>query len=235
MSGDLLECKSLLGTRAEALASGSARYFTGKPCSRGHVASRYTAARACAECSKAATVAWQSRNLETVRAKRRDHNKAYYLKNADVLREKNNTYNAANREKRAEAERNRRLSKAEEIRAKDRARYAADPDGRKIHIRNWQLANPHKLASYNARRRAAELQATPSWLTSAQLDEIAEKYREAAELTAATGIEHHVDHIFPLRGKNFCGLHVPWNLQVLPAPENLAKGNKPPSHAHVFA
>lgn len=234
MSVDLLECKSLR-TRAEALASGSARYFTGKPCSRGHIAPRYTAGRACSECSKASTVAWQSRNLETVRPKQRDYNKDYYLKKAEELRRKNNAYNATNREKRAEAERNRRFSKAEEIRAKDRARYAADPDGRKIHVRNWQLANPHKLAAYNARRRAAELRATPSWLTPEQLSEIAEKYREAADLTESTGIEHHVDHIFPLRGKNFCGLHVPWNLQVLPAQENLAKGNKPPSHAQVFA
>jgi hypothetical protein len=41
-----------------------------------------------------------------------------------------------------------------------------------------------------------------------------------------TGIEWHIDHVIPLKSKIVCGLHVWNNLAVIPAVENLRKGNK---------
>ena len=36
---------------------------------------------------------------------------------------------------------------------------------------------------------------------------------------------HEVDHEIPLQGKGVRGLHVPWNLRVIPRVDNLTKGN----------
>jgi hypothetical protein len=56
-------------------------------------------------------------------------------------------------------------------------------------------------------------------------------YAEARRKTAETGILHVVDHVWPLKHPDCCGLHVPWNLQVITGTENDQKGNKLPTVA----
>ncbi len=77
-----------------------------------------------------------------------------------------------------------------------------------------------------AKRRAAKLQASPKWLTVGQLNEIKEFYLLAKELQWLSEEPLEVDHIVPLNGKEVRGLHVPWNLQILPESMNVKKGNR---------
>lgn len=80
--------------------------------------------------------------------------------------------------------------------------------------------------SKDAKYKAAKLHAIPKWLTKNDWCLIDMKYALAIYLTDTTGIQWEVDHIIPLQGKNVSGLHVPWNLRVIPARENEAKGNR---------
>lgn len=83
-----------------------------------------------------------------------------------------------------------------------------------------------KHSERQARRRAGKLMATPEWLSPDQLNNIKAYYEVAKGLSDQFGQRFDVDHIIPLKGKTVCGLHVPWNLQVLDRAENIKKSNK---------
>jgi len=89
---------------------------------------------------------------------------------------------------------------------------------RKLYESDYRRNNASKCRLYNDMKRAN----TPE-LTREQKLEIKDTYDRAKALTEATGIVHHVDHIMPVSKG---GLHVPENLQVLTARENLTKSNK---------
>jgi 5-methylcytosine-specific restriction endonuclease McrA len=99
----------------------------------------------------------------------------------------------------------------------------SDTEGRGERRKYWLRENRALIAAHANKRRALRLNATPPW---ADLDAIAEFYREAARLTRETGTRHVVDHIIPLRGKSISGLHVETNLRVITESENLRKSNR---------
>jgi 5-methylcytosine-specific restriction endonuclease McrA len=87
----------------------------------------------------------------------------------------------------------------------------------------YKKRHPHVGAADAMMRNARKRQATPTWLTEEHIRQIKEIYKAAAE---RRGGPWQVDHIVPLAGKTVCGLHVPWNLRVILASENQAKGNR---------
>lgn len=99
----------------------------------------------------------------------------------------------------------------------------------KEYNKNYRLNHLAEDAARSMKRYTRKLKAAPHWLTKKQLEEIKSFYVQASKKCQETGIEYQVDHIVPLQGANVCGLHVPWNLQVITAEENLRKSNKWPS------
>ena len=96
----------------------------------------------------------------------------------------------------------------------------------KVYMKKHQQDNKAYWNARNAKYRAAKLNQTPPWVDEEQLWLIQEVYELAQLRSDATGVLHHVDHIYPLNGRDVSGLHVPENLQVIPWYDNLSKSNK---------
>lgn len=76
-----------------------------------------------------------------------------------------------------------------------------------------------RLMNYRGPRAT---QRTPKW---ADLNAIKRIYARCAKLNANGHSVFHVDHIVPMNGENVSGLHVENNLRIIPARENMQKGN----------
>ena len=99
------------------------------------------------------------------------------------------------------------------------------PEVRRAREKRWRDNNPGRSAYLCAARRSRIKQQQPPWVDEKEIQGF---YEMAARVSTCLGIKHHVDHIYPLAGRKSKGLHVPWNLQVIPASINVRKHNKSP-------
>lgn len=126
-----------------------------------------------------------------------------------------------------------KVKNAEKMKSYYKEYYLGHKDAYYERCKKWGQENPEQQRSLwrkyyqtergkkrhafqEAKRRAQKLNATPKWVN---MEEIRKIY-----LNCPPG--YHVDHIMPLNHPLLCGLHVPWNLQYLPAEENIRKNNK---------
>jgi len=178
-----------------------------KKCKKvGHVYDQ-TKNRTCPECKRKSQNVWSKQYREKNREKLRNRAREWARDNQHVL----NDYAKSHPE----------IVKKAKQKWKD-----LNPEKTPEAIKNWKKNNRHKLNFYGSRRRAIKAKAMPLWLNENQLAEIREFYTLAKELQWLSEEPLHVDHIIPLQGENVCGLHVPWNLQILPRSHNCKKSNK---------
>ncbi len=69
-------------------------------------------------------------------------------------------------------------------------------------------------------------QATPRALSFEHRQQMRQMYNKTRGTKKRAGENLSVDHIVPLRGDGVCGLHVPWNLRIVPLLDNQRKNNR---------
>lgn len=168
--------------------------------------------------------------------------------NSDRHKEVSKKRRERKKEEKKKYDAERRKANADLIRAYDRLRHGMNKEGKnaknrakylenrdfflarnreyrernRVAINEAARANKVNTRTKRARYRAALRLAVPSWFDKELTTAV---YIEADQLTALTGIPHHVDHIVPIRSRLVCGLHWHANLRAIPKLENLKKSN----------
>lgn len=162
----------------------------------------------CKLCRKDIAADYRKNNAEKIRLSRI----IYYRNNVDAILEKKSKYYKENIVKVS-------AQQSKHFRGSIKAKTTR---------REYRKNNSGKVNAINKKRYTEKLKRSPPWLTKEHFEEIEEFYTLAKELQWLSDPSDplQVDHIMPLRGKNSSGLHVPWNLQILPRSLNCTKSNK---------
>lgn len=200
-------------SRKDAKAAGLARYFTGQPCKRGHIAERITANGTCMICSGIC----RDLTMKVRRAEYYAHRGARdYKKHRLAIIERARAWERQNSER-------AKLRKA--------ANYQARRGEIALKTKAYRSLHKAKYAAYYQAWRALKKMAMPCWADGGKILAV---YEEAERLTVETGVSYEVDHIYPLHGKNSCGLHIHTNLRAIPKTDNRRKGNRLPDSGEAW-
>lgn len=179
------------------------KYFTGKPCKRGHFSERYAHGN-CVECSIFISLRYYKDNKDHVLSTTREYRETL---DKDAVATYQKAYRKANKTK---------LSIGKKKWA------ALNPDKTRASSKRSRSTNKGHKNADTALRRTRKLQASPMWADNKAIKLI----YKAASMLNLMGFEVHVDHKIPLINNLVCGLHVPGNLQIISAHKNLSKSNK---------
>lgn len=235
---------SNLTPKQEALNNGATRYFTGKPCLRGHIAERSVSSGNCVQCQREHAKSEKGRatlrrlkSAPEARDKARAYSAGYHVENRDICIERMKDRNRAYYERNSA----RLIAKAGEYQRRN-------SEQRNAYKNNWirerKLSDPQfaaltvmrKLVSRTCER--IKVNRREIGRTIAVLGYRTEDFRVHIEarfkpgMTWANHGQWHVDHVRPLSSFDLTDpeqrekANALANLQPLWAAENMAKGAK---------
>lgn len=145
----------------------------------------------------------------------------YYAEHKEHLKAKRKVYGKIHKEQESEYRRKYHALHRDKGLEQSRGFRLNNPE----YFKQYRRINRSKMHANTRKRQADKINRTPTWLNIVSRVEIECIYVYATALNQI-GLQYHVDHILPLKGYNVSGLHVPENLQVIPAVENMRKGNR---------
>jgi len=167
--------------------------------------------------------AWRENNKERLKEYRKinkdkisERQKRYREDNKERLSAASKAYYAANRDRCLASTKRWALANKEPL--KEYSKKYAESGKR----REYQKKNKHIFQNNSAKYSALKRKQVPVHLRDCPHEKkrLVEIYKLRTILSEATGVQHHVDHMWPLADG---GPHWSGNLQVIPAEENLSK------------
>jgi 5-methylcytosine-specific restriction endonuclease McrA len=199
------------------------------------------------KCRKAQNKAYYEANKERIAARYKAYYeankeriaaryKAHYQANKEKIKAYNKAHYEANKEKAIVTKKAYYEANKEEMKAYQAAYRKANKEKKKAYNKAHYEANKEKVAAYNkangprrnateAKRKALKIKNLPTQVRDCPIEKkrLYITYKLCALFTKATGVKHHVDHMWPLSDG---GPHWSGNLQIITAEENLSKKDK---------
>ena len=151
--------------------------------------------------------------------------KLYYKNNKEKIYFRQKAYREANKEQLNAYHRAYVQNNKEKIHAHQKTYREANKEKVLAQSRAWNRANKDKRSAAEAKRRALKINQIPIQVRDCPIEKkrLYQTYKLCSLFTKITGVQHHVDHMWPLSDG---GPHWSGNLQIITATENLSKKDK---------
>ena len=182
------------------------KYFTGKPCKRGHISERYVITKHCCACNSFRMKSWREKNPQLAA----DTEKRNRLKRD---KEKHNLYLRGWKKK-----------NKDKVAADKKAWDDNNKEHQLKYAKEYRIANPHVKRRGESKRRARKRGGGGSHTTKEVIDMLTAQQNKCACCNTRL-VKYHVDHILPLVLGGSDNID---NIQILCPPCNQRKSAKHP-------